>query len=119
MYLFLQDGKPDVILRKLQSLKESLDSGTKAAGLKIAADANFFLVPFLDVIRSEETSGPATALALSSIEKLISYEIVNEVNGSTGAVEAITDAVIHAHFVSTDSVSDELVLMKILHVRVN
>lgn len=85
--------------------------------MKITADANYFLVPFLDVIRSEETSGPVTALALSAIEKFIAYEIINEANGSAGAVEGITDAVIHAHFVSTDSASDELVLMKILNVR--
>ncbi|CAG7832914.1 unnamed protein product [Allacma fusca] len=111
-----QDSKQDAILRKLQSLKESLDADTKTSMVKISADANYFLTPFLDVIRSEDTSGRVTVRALSSIEKFISYEIVNEANGSSGAVEAITDAVIHAHFVSTDSASDELVLMKILQV---
>ena len=93
-----------------------MDSSVKSVSVKIGADANYFLVPFLDVIRSEEISGPITALALTSVEKFIVYNIINEANGSSGAVEAITDAAIHAHFVSTDSASDELVLMKILNV---
>ena len=100
----------------MQALKDSLDSESKGAVVKISADANYFLTPFLEVVRSEDTSGAVTVLALSSIEKFVSYEIVSEVNGSSGAVEAITNAVIHARFVSSDSASDELVFLKILQV---
>lgn len=113
----LQDLKGDFpLVKQLQALKESLNINTKAALSKISQDANYFLVPFLDIIRSEDTSGPVTALALSAIEKFILNDLVNEGNGGTSAAEAITDAVIHAHFVSTDSSSDEIVLMKILQV---
>lgn len=84
--------------------------------VKISADANYFLGPFLKVVRSEYTSGAVTALALSSIEELISFEIESEVNGSSGAVEAITNSVSHVIFVSSDSASDELVFLKILQV---
>lgn len=104
------------MVKQLQTLKESLDNDLKACLHKISKEANYFLVPFLDVIRSEDTSGPVTILALSALEKFILNDLVNESNGGTSAAEAITDAVIHAHFVSTDSSSDELVLMKILQV---
>lgn len=39
-------------------------------------DAMEYLGPFLDVVRSAETSGPITAMALSSINKLLLYEII-------------------------------------------
>ena len=116
----LQDQKQDPLLKKLLTLKEALETQThhhhNSGVSKLASEANFFLLPFLDVIRSEDTSGPVTVLALSAVEKFVAAGIINEQNGTGGAVEAITDAVIHAHFVSTDSASDEIVLMKILHV---
>ena len=34
-----------------------------------------FLGPFLEVIRSEDTSGPITGLALSSLNKFLSYNL--------------------------------------------
>ncbi|ODN01253.1 Golgi-specific brefeldin A-resistance guanine nucleotide exchange factor 1 [Orchesella cincta] len=112
-----QDPKADYpLLKQLQALKESLESELRMCMSRMSKDANYFLVPFLDVIRSEDTSGPITVLALNAVEKFISYDLVHENNGGTAAVEAITDAVIHARFVSSDSASDELVLMKILQV---
>ena len=38
---------------------------------------------------------------------------------ATAAIENVADAVTHARFVGTDPNSDEVVLMKILHVRTN
>ena len=35
-----------------------------------------FLNPFLEVIRSEDTTGPITGLALSSINKFLSYSLI-------------------------------------------
>ena len=37
---------------------------------------NEFLSPFLEVIRSEDTTGPITGLALSSINKFLSYGLI-------------------------------------------
>ena len=37
---------------------------------------NTFLGPFLDVIRSEDTTGPITGIALSSVNKFLSYGLV-------------------------------------------
>ena len=41
---------------------------------------NEFLNPFLEVIRSEDTTGPITGLALSSINKFLSYGLIGTVN---------------------------------------
>lgn len=76
-----------------------------------------YLLPFLDVVRSEHTSGVITSLALTSINKFISYKLIeceNEILATT--VGQIADAVTHARFVGTDPSSDEVVLLKILHV---
>lgn len=80
-------------------------------------DPSTFLAPFLEVIKSEETSGPVTGMALTSVDKLISYNLIG-LNGETTAncVQQIADSITHARFVGTDSSSDEVVLMKILHV---
>ena len=39
-------------------------------------DVNTFLGPFLDVIRSEDTTGPITGVALSSVNKFLSYGLI-------------------------------------------
>lgn len=50
-------------------------------------DVNTFLGPFLDVIRSEDTTGPITGVALSSVNKFLSY----------GLVGMFTDLVCYCH----------------------
>jgi brefeldin A-resistance guanine nucleotide exchange factor 1 len=42
-------------------------------------EANVYLTPFLDVIRSEDTTGPITGLALSSVNKFLSYNLIGKV----------------------------------------
>ena len=74
-----------------------------------------FIGPFLEVIRSEDTSGPLTGLAISSINKFLSYNLIPFGNASS-AVESIADAVTHARFIGTNPSNDEVVLMKILQV---
>lgn len=39
-------------------------------------EPNAFLSPFLEVIRSEDTTGPITGLALTSVNKFLSYGLV-------------------------------------------
>lgn len=39
-------------------------------------DPNVFLAPFLEVIRTEETTGAVTSLALSAINKFLSYGLI-------------------------------------------
>lgn len=41
-------------------------------------EPNAFLGPFLEVIRSEDTTGPITGLALTSVNKFLSYGLVGQ-----------------------------------------
>lgn len=41
-------------------------------------DPGVFLAPFLEIIRSEETTGPVTSLALSAVNKMISYSLIGK-----------------------------------------
>ncbi len=70
-----------------------------------------FLSPFLAVIRSEETTGPITGLALTAVDKFLSYGLLDANEECTApAIEAIAEAVTHARFVGTDPSSDEVKL---------
>uniref|UniRef100_A0AAY4EUT1 Golgi-specific brefeldin A-resistance guanine nucleotide exchange factor 1 n=1 Tax=Denticeps clupeoides TaxID=299321 RepID=A0AAY4EUT1_9TELE len=80
-------------------------------------EPNVFLRPFLEVVRSEDTTGPITGLALTSVNKFLSYGLIDANHeGAAEGIENMADAVTHARFVGTDSASDEVVLMKILQV---
>ncbi|KAL7613857.1 hypothetical protein Lser_V15G07650 [Lactuca serriola] len=76
-----------------------------------------YLQPFLDVIQSDETSAPITGVALSSIYKFITLEVLhlNTVNVAD-AFHKIIDAVTSCRFEVTDPASEEVVLVKILQV---
>jgi brefeldin A-resistance guanine nucleotide exchange factor 1 len=41
-------------------------------------EPNVFLRPFLEVIRSEDTTGPITGLALTSVNKFLSYALIGK-----------------------------------------
>ncbi|KAI9097391.1 hypothetical protein DFS34DRAFT_621510 [Phlyctochytrium arcticum] len=73
------------------------------------------LDPFLEVIRSGDTTGPITGAALSSVEKFIAFSILNLNHPSLPtAMAALTYSVTRCKFEATDTVSDEAVLLKIL-----
>uniref|UniRef100_A0A0M3K5K3 Mitochondrial inner membrane protease subunit n=1 Tax=Anisakis simplex TaxID=6269 RepID=A0A0M3K5K3_ANISI len=104
----------DPLLRNFADLRDVLNSVNDLCDM----NPDTFLSPFLDVIRSEQTNGPVTAQALSSVAKFLSYGLIdsNSIKASN-AVENIADAVTHAKFIgSSDSSSDEVVLLKILQV---
>ncbi|XP_073967020.1 Golgi-specific brefeldin A-resistance guanine nucleotide exchange factor 1-like [Choristoneura fumiferana] len=103
----------DVLMRTFQDLKTILN---QVDDLRLI-DPPTYLGPFLEVIRSKETTGPVTSLALSAIHKFLSYGLIDPTHPSVPAtVEDIADAVTHARFVGTDHSSDGVVLMKILQV---
>jgi hypothetical protein len=66
-----------------------------------------FTGPFLEVIRSEETTGPVTSLALSAVNKFISYGLIGkdvlfctEVNYETDCLLPTLISTISASFVA-------------------
>jgi brefeldin A-resistance guanine nucleotide exchange factor 1 len=80
-------------------------------------DALTLLSPFLAVVRSDEANGPITALALSSIDKFLTYSFIHPQSSSlTLAMSQISAAGTHCRFEASDSISDEIVLLKILDV---
>eukprot|EP00118_Oscarella_pearsei_P026459 m.309936 g.309936 ORF g.309936 m.309936 type:complete len:1642 (+) comp48637_c0_seq1:73-4998(+) len=112
-YTRSQEEDQHPLLHSFNVLKETLSSASDLRQI----DVNLFLAPFLDVIRSEDTTGPVTALALSAVNKFLSYGFVDVGReGAAAGIDNLADAVTHARFVGTDSSSDEVVLMKILQV---
>lgn len=80
-------------------------------------DALVLLEPFLEVIRSGDTNGPITAAALGSVEKFLTYRIINKNSPNLPlAMSRLSSAATHCQFEASDSISDEFVLLKILHV---
>uniref|UniRef100_A0A673I166 Golgi-specific brefeldin A-resistance guanine nucleotide exchange factor 1 n=1 Tax=Sinocyclocheilus rhinocerous TaxID=307959 RepID=A0A673I166_9TELE len=107
------DEEQDPLLNSFSHLKETLNN------IKDLSDVepNVFLRPFLEVVRSEDTTGPITGLALTSVNKFLSYGLIDANHeGAAEGIENMADAVTHARFVGTDPASDEVVLMKILQV---
>jgi hypothetical protein len=75
------------------------------------------LDPFLQVVKSGDTTGPITAAALLSIERFILYRILDPNHPNLPvALSALVFSVTHCKFEATDSVSDESVLAIILRV---
>ncbi|KAG0266994.1 GDP/GTP exchange factor for ARF, partial [Linnemannia exigua] len=80
-------------------------------------DAVALLDPFLQVIQSGDTNGPITGAALSSVEKFLMYKIINKDSPNVShAMQRLAVAATHCKFEASDSVSDEIVLLKILQV---
>uniref|UniRef100_A0A3Q1AKW5 Golgi-specific brefeldin A-resistance guanine nucleotide exchange factor 1 n=1 Tax=Amphiprion ocellaris TaxID=80972 RepID=A0A3Q1AKW5_AMPOC len=107
------DEEQDPLLNSFGHLKEILNSIKELSDV----EPNVFLRPFLEVVRSEDTTGPITGLALTSVNKFLSYDLIDANHEAAAeAIENMADAVTHARFVGTDPASDEVVLMKILQV---
>ncbi|XP_012936931.1 Golgi-specific brefeldin A-resistance guanine nucleotide exchange factor 1 [Aplysia californica] len=107
------EDEGDILQSSFFQLKDALNNITDLSDI----EPNAFLSPFLEVIRSEDTTGPITGLALTSVNKFLSYGLVDPAaETSAAAIENIADAVTHARFVGTDPSSDEVILMKILYV---
>ncbi|KAK5835210.1 hypothetical protein PVK06_010897 [Gossypium arboreum] len=80
-------------------------------------DPVVYLQPFLDVIQSDETSAPITGVALSSIYKILTIDVLDlDIVNVRVAMHMIIDAVTSCRFEVTDPASEEVVLMKILQV---
>lgn len=67
-----QDEEMDPLMKTFQDLKDLLN---KVEDLRLI-DANVYLAPFLEVIKSEDTTGPITSLALSAVNKFLSYGLI-------------------------------------------
>lgn len=76
-----------------------------------------YLQPFLDVIRSDETGAPITGVALSSVYKILTIDVIDQTTANVeDAMHLVVDSVTSCRFEVTDPASEEVVLMKILQV---
>ncbi|KNA10447.1 hypothetical protein SOVF_144260 [Spinacia oleracea] len=76
-----------------------------------------YLQPFLDVIRSDETGAPITSVALSSVYKIFTLDVLDiNTTNIEDAMHLVVDAVTSCRFEVTDPASEEVVLTKILQV---
>lgn len=122
-----QDEARSVVYKSFLQLKAILDSVSSLDEVEPLV----YLTPFLEVIRSEDTTGPITGLALTAVDKFLSYGLLELPSGDETslppigpgslhsiavAAEAIADSGTQARFVGTDRGSDEVVLMKVLHL---
>ncbi|BGP21002.1 GDP/GTP exchange factor for ARF [Rhodosporidiobolus nylandii] len=108
-----QEDQPPSLLGNFMVLKMRLREMDESTPI----DAVSLLHPFLDVVRSPETSGPITATALSSIDKFLTYGILSPSSPNLAlAMAQLSSAGTHCKFEASDSVSDEVVLLKILEV---
>lgn len=73
--MVLQEEDHDGLMKQLIDLKALLNTSIEDIRL---IDPNIFLGPFLDVIRSEETTGQITSLALSALNKFLSYGLIGK-----------------------------------------
>ncbi|KAH7845580.1 hypothetical protein Vadar_003698 [Vaccinium darrowii] len=74
-----------------------------------------YLQPFLDVVRSDETGAPITSVALSSVHKILTLDVLDLNTANVeDAMHLVVDAVTSCRFEVTDPASEEVVLMKIL-----
>ncbi|VDM52566.1 unnamed protein product [Angiostrongylus costaricensis] len=108
----LDDTEP--LLRNFSDLKEVLNEVANLGDMNPLT----YLSPFLDVIKAQNTNGPITEAALSSVAKFLGYGLIdaNSIKAAN-AVESVAQAVIHTKFIGgKSSGSDECVLFKILLV---
>lgn len=73
------------------------------------------LTPFLEIIRSQTTTGAITLISLNSIGKFLMYGIIQK--GSVElqpALQELAAAITHCRFQATDQNEDDAVLLKIL-----
>lgn len=80
-------------------------------------DPSVYLSPFLEVIQSDEIPASATAVALSSILKILKIEIFDEKSpGAKDAMNSIVSGITSCRLEKTDSISEDAVMMRILQV---
>ncbi|KAL6331275.1 hypothetical protein AAG906_009703 [Vitis piasezkii] len=80
-------------------------------------DPSIYLAPFLDVVQSDDVPATATGVALSAIFKILKLEIFDEKTpGARDAVNSIVTGITTCRLERTDPVSEDAILMKILHV---
>ena len=113
-YMSDDDQLEHSLVQSLKTLRRQIFSWQS---LWHAIKPALYLQPFLDVIQSDETGAPITGVALSSVYKILTLDVIDQNTADVGdAMHLVVDAVTSCRFEVTDPGSEEVVLMKILQV---
>lgn len=105
------NSRENPLMKEFKNLRSLLRPNTNVAEL----DPMVYFKPFLNVIHSNETSGPIKGVALSSIEKFLNYGFLDKTSlHAAKIIKKISDTVVLCRFEATTLESDDVVLMKIL-----
>ncbi|KAL6562493.1 hypothetical protein OROGR_003500 [Orobanche gracilis] len=113
-YVSGDDQLEHSLIQSLKTLRRQIFSWPKEWQ---SINPSLYLRPFLEVIRSDETGAPITGVALSSIYKILTLDVLypNTIDVED-AMHLVVDAVTSCRFEVTDPASEEVVLTKILQV---
>nr|KYP64762.1 Pattern formation protein EMB30 [Cajanus cajan] len=113
-YMSDDDQSEHFLVQSLKALRRQIFSWQNEWN---AINPALYLQPFLDVIQSDETGAPITGVALSSVYKILTLDVIDQNTVNVGdAMHLVVDAITSCRFEVTDSGSEEVVLMKILQV---
>ncbi|OQR79898.1 Golgi-specific brefeldin A-resistance guanine nucleotide exchange factor 1-like, partial [Tropilaelaps mercedesae] len=108
-----QNESLEELIRSFSSLKDILSRQSELSDI----EPSVYFSPFLDVVRSEETSGSVTAMALTAIAKFLQYGLIDHrLESAVATAEQIVLAMKKISYITDDVASDEVVIMKFLHV---
>ncbi|KAG4992048.1 hypothetical protein JHK87_025505 [Glycine soja] len=80
-------------------------------------DPSIYLAPFLDVIQSDDVPAAATGVALSSVLKILKFEVFDDKSpGVREGMESIVSGITSCRLEKTDPASEDAVMMKILQI---
>eukprot|EP00211_Chloroparvula_japonica_P000578 CAMPEP_0119128316 /NCGR_PEP_ID=MMETSP1310-20130426/6523_1 /TAXON_ID=464262 /ORGANISM="Genus nov. species nov., Strain RCC2339" /LENGTH=1743 /DNA_ID=CAMNT_0007118647 /DNA_START=195 /DNA_END=5422 /DNA_ORIENTATION=- len=100
------------LLKSFALLRATLENPSSAE-----MDPMIFLRPFLEVVRTDEASGPITSIALSSLHKFIVYGFIPmDAATASQAINGVVETVVRCRPDSSDGTSDEVVQGKVLQV---
>ncbi|KAJ6683864.1 hypothetical protein OIU85_007550 [Salix viminalis] len=113
-YISGDDQLEDSLIQSLKTLRKQIFTWQNPWH---TIDPALYLQPFLDVIQSDETGAPITGVALLSVYKILTLDVIDQNTLNVeDAMQLVVDAVTSCRFEVTDPASEEMVLMKILQV---
>lgn len=109
--LLIQDES--MFFRSFRELNDQLEGIFDLNGVKCLT----YLMPFFQIITSENASGPLTSAALSSMSKFVLYGFMSSsYPGADEGINLIARCIPRCIFEETDWESDEVILMKLLEL---
>ena len=69
-----QEEEQDPLIRALYTLQDILNHTHRLSNL----DVTTYLKPFCEIVQSDDTTGPVTGMAISSLDKFLAYGFIGK-----------------------------------------